>query len=82
MEQLVENSSRSEILLSAKEAALEFGIGRDRLYQLAHTVSATGFPALWFGPKTVKFPKQALKDWLGSEQGRQALYRAMKEKES
>ena len=69
---------RPEVLLSAKEVAQEFGIGRDRLYQLAHTVPTTGFPALWFGPKTVKFPREALREWLGSERGRQALYRAMK----
>lgn len=72
------NQRRPETLLSAKEAAQEFGIGRDRLYQLAHTVPVTGFPALWFGPKTVKFPREALRDWLGSERGRQALYQAMK----
>ena len=72
------NQIRPEYLLSAKEVTQEFGIGRDRLYQLAHTVPKTGFPALWFGPKTVKFPREALREWLGSERGRQALYQVMK----
>ncbi|OCZ54339.1 helix-turn-helix domain-containing protein [Dehalobacter sp. TeCB1] len=72
------NQKRNEALLTAKEASREFGIGRDRLYQLAHTVPKTGFPALWFGPKTVKFPREALREWLGSERGRQALYQTMK----
>lgn len=71
--------NRPEGLLSAMEAAREFGIGRDKLYQLAHTVPVTGFPALWFGPKTVRFPREALRQWLGSEKGRQSLYQAMKE---
>lgn len=72
------NQRRPETLLTAKQASQEFEIGRDRLYQLAHTVPKTGFPALWFGPKCVKFPREALREWLGSERGRQALYQVMK----
>lgn len=74
------NQVRPEVLLTAKEVSQEFGISRDRLYQLAHTVQTTGFPALWLGPKTVKFPRGALIEWLGSERGRQALYSLMKKK--
>lgn len=72
------NQIRPETLLNAKQVSQEFGIGRDKLYQLAHTVPKTGFPALWFGPKTVKFPREALREWLGSEKGRQTLYQEMK----
>ncbi|WP_041225792.1 MULTISPECIES: helix-turn-helix domain-containing protein [unclassified Dehalobacter] len=74
------NQKRPETLLTVKQASQEFGIGRDRLYQLAHTVPKTGFPALWFGPKTVKFPREALREWLSSERGRQALFQTMKGK--
>lgn len=70
--------SRQEELLTVTEAAQEFRIGRDKLYQLAHTVNTTGFPALWFGPKTVKFPREALRVWLNSEIGRKALFQIMK----
>jgi hypothetical protein len=70
--------SRPEELLTATEAAQEFRIGRDKLYQLAHTVNTTGFPALCFGPKTVKFPREALRGWLNSEIGRKALFQIMK----
>ncbi|MCM1564889.1 MAG: helix-turn-helix domain-containing protein [Dehalobacter sp.] len=72
------NQKRTETLLTAQQASQEFGIGRNRIYELAHTVPKTGFPALWFGPKTVKFPREALREWLGSERGRQALFQAMK----
>ena len=65
-------------LVSVKEAAQEFGIGRDRLYQLAHTVPSTGFPALWFGPRKLRIPREALKEWLNSEKGRLALYQTAK----
>ena len=71
-------ASNPNKLLSVKEAGEEFGIGRDNLYQLAHTVPTTGFPALWFGPKKVKFPRGALTEWLNSEKGRQVLFRVMK----
>lgn len=71
-------TQKENALLSAQEAAKELGIGRDCLYRLAHTVQTTGFPALWFGPKTVKFPREELMNWLGSEKGRQALYREAK----
>ncbi|OCZ54232.1 helix-turn-helix domain-containing protein [Dehalobacter sp. TeCB1] len=70
--------SRQGELLTATEAAQKFRIGRDKLYQLAHTVNTTGFPALWFGPKTVKFPREALQVWLNSEMGRKALFQIMK----
>ncbi|EHL08787.1 hypothetical protein HMPREF0322_00429 [Desulfitobacterium hafniense DP7] len=65
-------------LLSVMEVVQEFDIGRDCLYQLAHTVPTTGFPALWFGPKKVKFPRGALAEWLNSEKGRQVLFQIMK----
>jgi len=71
-------TERPDKLLTVKEAAQEFGIGRDCLYQLAHTVPSTGFPALWFGPRKLRIPREALKEWFNSEKGRLALYQTAK----